>query len=61
MSNHTLDYNDNLVFMPTITWFELVEQVKEIYNNYCIIANDLEFFDTGNYKITVNIPCIKKF
>lgn len=52
MSNNTPDYNDNLVFMPTITWFELVEWAKEIdgveiYDNYCIIANDLEFLIQG--------------
>ena len=68
MSNNTPDYNDNLVFTPTITWSDLVEWVKEIdgveiYNNYCIIAYDLEFFDTGHvdtYDIDGNlvIPCI---
>lgn len=44
MTNNAPDYEDNLAFMPTITWFELVEWAKEIdgveiYDNYCIIAN----------------------
>lgn len=72
MSNNAPDYEDDLVFPPTITWTELVEWAKEIdgveiYDNYCIIANDLEFFDTGDIYLHVDtydidgnlvIPCI---
>lgn len=42
MSNNMPDYNDNLVFTPTITWSDLVEWVKEIDGNLvipCIAIN----------------------
>lgn len=65
MSNNAPDYENNLVFPPTITWTELVEWAKgvkgaKVYDGYFVI-DDLQFMNTGeiwiyweDYKLAEN-------
>lgn len=65
MSNNAPDYEDNLVFPPTITWTEFVEWAKsikgaEVYESY-IVIDDLQFTKVGeiwvymeDYKLVEN-------